>query len=264
LCPIRQIDILPSGSCTRGVKTPNPIILPGNETNLSHKKILLDQEELDTKMAAKRNESAASTPPRKTRRMVHFASRVQGVQIIHINNMTEDEIRSTWYQQSEMQAIKTSLRTTIETVEAGESMDSEELCIRGLELQTTEVSKKRRKFRRQSIRKVLKEQDRQRNEDCFDDESLAGVYCEYSCPCQEVAHEAAVKDELDVREQEMKSSSSITSTIPKACTPSRAGQMIDAQLVNIKRWDAFQIPSPHNTRNISLRLEKLMLKTIQL
>jgi hypothetical protein len=115
---------------------------------------------------------------------------------IHVNDMTEQGIRRTWYNSQEIARRKAECVQTVERMIAGKCREEDTMfCSRGLEYRTPAGSCLRRKHKFAAWDAVQAEQTRQWQEGVFDAESLAKVYIASTDQRARVAHLMAISDE---------------------------------------------------------------------
>ena len=116
--------------------------------------------------------------------------------IAHINDLSVDEVKATWYSRDENQNFKVALIPLVRNMMAGKEIDETDIqTARGLEYRTIEGSTRRRQNRIAARAAVLDEQNRQIEQlGHVDDELLSIVYCRMSTQCQNEAHQLALDD----------------------------------------------------------------------
>jgi hypothetical protein len=151
-------------------------------------------------------EMIGSFKPALPRRKVAFDKVVKVRKTLNISNYTQDEIRDTWYTQEDMLRICTENRAIVALVDKNGGQLSENdhttSTIRGMECRTKRGALRRMKNKILSRKVVLREQERQRdNEDVKNDpEYIYLVYYSIASKCQTEAIKLALKDESTSRE----------------------------------------------------------------
>lgn len=133
----------------------------------------------------------AITPVRR----VNFNGQVMVRTIGHVNDLSESEIRRTWYHKEEYRQIRSSLSVTVRKITSGRyEGDTDSHCARGLEFRTPYGAQLRRKNKLDALIAVLDEQDRQMDDNDLNDDALAQLYMQFS---HARLHEAQRRGELD-------------------------------------------------------------------
>jgi hypothetical protein len=132
-------------------------------------------------------------------RRVRFHGRVQFKTIRHVKDFSDEEIREGWYRKRDFARMSEEVNQVAELVSSGQTSDGgEELCTRGLEhLIEEEVADYRAEKMIQSVDAVLDEQDDQRFENIFDQDTIAKLYGEIAAPLQRDAYLVALRDAVD-------------------------------------------------------------------
>ncbi|KAI2488961.1 hypothetical protein MHU86_26015 [Fragilaria crotonensis] len=131
-------------------------------------------------------------------RRVNFNNQVMVRTIGHVNDLSEAEIRRTWYQKEEYRQIRSSLSVTVRKITSGKyDGDTDSHCARGLEFRTPYGAQLRRKNKLDALIAVLDEQDRQMDDNDLDDEALARLYTQFSFARLYEAQRRGELDELE-------------------------------------------------------------------
>jgi hypothetical protein len=132
-------------------------------------------------------------------RRVRFHGRVQFKTIRHVKDFSDEEIREGWYRKRDFARMSEEVNQVAELVSSGQTSDGgEELCTRGLEhLIEEEIADYRAEKMIQSVDAVLDEQDDQRFENIFDQDTIAKLYGEIAAPLQREAYLVALRDAVD-------------------------------------------------------------------
>jgi hypothetical protein len=114
----------------------------------------------------------------KSSTKVRFSNRVLYRNIPHLNNISKQQIDSTWYTQEEYLDIKSKLELTLKSQKSGLlGLDNcEELCFRGLEARTRQGSILRKTNQWNALEAVLHEQDRQSSLGMYSSDDVAKIY----------------------------------------------------------------------------------------
>ena len=139
--------------------------------------------------------SFQSSPTPKRR--IHFALTENAVMLIpHINDLSDQEVKETWYERSEYEKIKMTLIPLVRKMMKGEHVEeNNRQTIRGLEYRTREGAIRRQHNKAEAMAAVMDEQDRQLEVDGRTDaELLRKTYIQVNAHCQKEAHELALGD----------------------------------------------------------------------
>jgi hypothetical protein len=132
-----------------------------------------------------------------TKKSVCFNPVVYGRSVLHINDYSDDELRSQWYTDLEYQDFKAEIRTTVLLMMRGSSLilgNGEQYCAHGLESATRDGSRKKRRNKLHARSAVIDEQELQNargHQEC-DDQMLARIYFDCTRHCQYEAHDKAL------------------------------------------------------------------------
>jgi len=108
-------------------------------------------------------------------RSVNWASQCEVFEIIHINDMEDEEVFSCWYHEEDYSMIKKRIRLSVLLMEAGRAVEGPDHTDRGIECRTADGARQRYRNRRTTVNAVLDEQDRQWDNNVQDDDRLAKV-----------------------------------------------------------------------------------------
>lgn len=160
-------------------------------------------------------------PLSTSRRTVGFEPWVGVKNTISRKDMTDEEKESYWLQDEDYTRIRRRNRTIIRCAETywGEPLSptnndvyeeckddierresGEYLCIRGLESGSKSESFRKKTYRRNSLQRVLIEQEFQCLQGFRDEETIAELYIEVTSPCKLRAEHRAVEDHIAVQE----------------------------------------------------------------
>jgi len=132
-------------------------------------------------------------------RSVHWASQCEVFEIIHINDMEDEEVFSCWYHEEDYSMIKKRIRVSVLLMEAGRAVESPEHTDRGIECRTADGARERYRNRRKTVNAVLDEQDSQWDNNVKDDDRLAKVSMGHSGKSRVSAMVRARQDQEFVR-----------------------------------------------------------------
>jgi hypothetical protein len=122
--------------------------------------------------------------------------------IPRIDDLTEEEIKATWYERGDYEKIKMAMIPLIRKMMKKEKIEeSNKETTRGLEYRTRQGAIRRQHNKVEAITAVMDEQDRQMEEiGHLDDELLSSVYCQMNEHCRLEAHQLALGDVEPARE----------------------------------------------------------------
>jgi hypothetical protein len=135
---------------------------------------------------------------RKDDRRIRFNDDVSVQETIHINDLSQSEIASTWYSTYEYKQIKEGVNSIVVAVNSGiYEGDSDTDCLRGLERRLKKNSIKRQKIRMYGMMVVLEEQEEQAISGNYNPNVIAKAYMFVSSQCLALAHKVALIDEVE-------------------------------------------------------------------
>lgn len=143
---------------------------------------------------------------KKARRRISFAEYTTIRSTIHIDDYSDDEVVATWYDEKELQGIKSSIKAILmrESHNDADNDDvdftqSEEPCSRGLEGFTTFGAAQKKSNKADAAMAVFSEQESQLNYGIVNEDVIAVLYARLTRHCQAVAHCRALQDEIEVQ-----------------------------------------------------------------
>ena len=160
----------------------------------------------------------------KTKKRVTFVPKARVYPVLHIQEYTNEEMKSTWYNKDDMVCMQSEIKEIVNTYihEGLRKCLSKYECIRGLECRFPQGSKSRSDNKRASRQAVILEQSKQRSNESgagattttkttkstttskasikkhLDENQIALVYMLETRHCQVSAHEIALEDEEEV------------------------------------------------------------------
>jgi hypothetical protein len=118
----------------------------------------------------------------------------------HVDDMTELEIVTIWYERSDYDLMKQSFIPTLKKMMRGSRIEeSDTETIRGLEFRTREGAMRRQHNKITAIEAVLDEQEHQLSTGEHDSEKISEVYRNNSLHCAEAARDLGEQDEYFVQ-----------------------------------------------------------------
>lgn len=134
-------------------------------------------------------------------RRVRFATgNPQTFSILGRAEYTNEEKKSSWFQEDEYAQITKDCCKQVRKLEKGEELRDKKYCSRGLEAHTRRASEAKSRTRRASFDAVLDEQDRQYEEGILDDDLISQFYIDASASSQLWAHRVALLDQRAAEE----------------------------------------------------------------
>jgi len=137
---------------------------------------------------------------------IRFSPVIQVKEIVHINDMTPEDIMHTWYQPSDYNAIKRKVGPLIRKVLqcCDDNHGAAREALRGLESKTPKGMKQRKRNRLNAYFAVFEEQEQQKCERRFDANRLAAKCAQATASSQAAAHSMGIKDEMVVKWEQQK------------------------------------------------------------
>lgn len=138
--------------------------------------------------------------PKTTTKRVSFAEDA----LLYSGNVTEEEVKRSWYSQKEFVNIKQGRRDTIGLMKDNDfdidRLESEGYCLRGFEPYFSPEINRAMKFARvRAYQNVLEEQERQRVVGVYSPEAIREQSCEITGWARETALRLAANDALEAR-----------------------------------------------------------------
>lgn len=137
-------------------------------------------------------------PRRKPSRRVSFLETVVVQEVLHVKDMTEEEVYNSWYSNAEMDSVKKAILMEMHQMLAGNKM-SDDFTFRGLESRVKDENKRRRAVKTNSIFAVLEEQDSQVVKERHNPQIIRAIYLEHSVRSQQEAENWGRSDALEAR-----------------------------------------------------------------
>lgn len=137
------------------------------------------------------------TDPPKEKKKLHWNRKVEKKRHYRIQDLTQEEVESIWYQEYDTKIILAMAKVTVKMMMKGEPCDDDDYCSRGLEGKTPTGSKRRQKNKMKVRKALLEEQDIQREEGVNDPEYLGQVSRKYSEDIVQQAHSQGLRDEQE-------------------------------------------------------------------
>ena len=143
----------------------------------------------------------------KSSTKVRFCKRVHAREIPHLNDISEQQVRTTWYSKEEFSDIKSDRKLAVKRQSLGFFLEldtCEELCFRGLEKRTREGSILKKTNRLSGIEAVLQEQSRQSLLGIYSPDDVAQVYIDTVFRARRAAHIKGLSDAREASEGSIK------------------------------------------------------------
>lgn len=141
--------------------------------------------------------SSLSSSKSPVQKRFHFSLSSNEIHPIpHLDSLTDDEVKATWYERGDYEKIKMAMIPLIRKMMKGEIIEeTDRETARGLEFRTRQGAVRRQHNKIEAITAVLDEQDRQMEATGrVNVELLSKVYCEFNAHCQVEAHQLALGD----------------------------------------------------------------------
>ena len=145
--------------------------------------------------------SHLTVSPLSTPRHVTFSEVVKVKTALHLNDFSDDEIKASWYDMDDFDAMKRSARKVVYAIKNG-MVDKlpADCCIRGLELKIDSERRRRRVANIDAaIDAVLEEQEYQFEQGVTEPASLALAYSTASLAASREAHNRGLQDRFDAQ-----------------------------------------------------------------
>lgn len=141
-----------------------------------------------------------SIRPMPTKKTVRFSESNEICPVQHLDDYTDAEVASIWYDASDYGEIKSDYKHTVLMMECSKSLPDEEYTSRGLEYRTQRGAWARHENKRAAYGAVLDEQDIQWSKNKDDHDRLATVYSEHTAKTAKAAYLVALKDARAARD----------------------------------------------------------------
>jgi hypothetical protein len=140
-----------------------------------------------------------TSKPLTIKKSIHWATTYTHniILVEHIDDMSDNKIRSIWYDRTDFEAFQKESYATIDLVNAGK-LDKEAFCTRGLETACFRRKNLQRTRRQDAWDIVLKEQSDQRSARMYSAGFIAALYEGVSALCHKEAHIQALQDREEV------------------------------------------------------------------
>jgi hypothetical protein len=144
------------------------------------------------------NKKSAPFVVETSKKSVTWAKNCSAKPVLHLADMTHEEICVVWYSPREFKSFKDDCRRTAKAFTIG--MQSDEMCERGLEPHICRVRNNlRRTLKKVGRELVLQEQEDQINEGSYCPEFIAELYSDLTALPIQDAHAIALQDEKAAR-----------------------------------------------------------------
>mmetsp|Transcript_11846 Transcript_11846/g.18182 ORF Transcript_11846/g.18182 Transcript_11846/m.18182 type:complete len:179 (+) Transcript_11846:273-809(+) len=167
--------------------------------------VLLQHDDCDNQSVASGEIIVADTtskpnrPDRPNKRSVTFFKDVTVREIVHVDDMSDKEKKSTWYTRDDLKRFRVKLYRDVLKLQNGTTKDDKDLTLRGLECRSEEGLKSRRTNICESITAVLDEQDLQYESSCHNEEKIRKIYKEKTYQCEIDAQRVGASDAMEAR-----------------------------------------------------------------
>jgi hypothetical protein len=166
-----------------------------------HQKYSNDADECTVKtVLTSESETTTSTA---TKRKLRFSLESNQVfPIVHLDDMSLNDLQTTWYTPGEFGNIKQDMISDIRKMNSGEDFpESNTQTARGLVYRTYQVNLRRKQNKIMARRAVLDEQQRQLLKGERDDELVASAYLRVSIHCRTDAYKVGSEDQEAIKKE---------------------------------------------------------------
>lgn len=154
-------------------------------------------------LSVKGHRSLKTEGPTK-KKTVSFQPNVQSATVLALDDYTNQELRDSWWSASEQKRISMRCFRVLDKMDSiRERIDEEKYCTRGLESHAGLASINKENCRHDATLSVLKEQERQNNNQLNDTHSADAIAEEYHKACSSSQMWAQVVGNRDQREAEL-------------------------------------------------------------
>jgi hypothetical protein len=136
--------------------------------------------------------------PVERKRRVTFSDSVEIKEVMHLKDLSEDDIVSAWWTPNDYVFIKRMFKITVQIMMQGATFadDDDDFCARGLEFRTKSRAQRRHRQKQRVMKAVLRAQDFQRRDGFNDPEYIAELYAQCTEVSIKEAHSLALADRL--------------------------------------------------------------------
>jgi hypothetical protein len=139
-------------------------------------------------------------PDNNTKRKVYFDHKVRVKRVPRICEYSQEQIQKMWVQPLEQGIGREHFKQTIFKVMKGDLLvDTDEYCIRGTEIGIPGYIEPRRHLILNATRAIIKEHNRQRQEERLDPELLRAVYLQFSLQSSAEGYNQGLQDAIDAK-----------------------------------------------------------------
>jgi hypothetical protein len=134
-------------------------------------------------------------------RNLRFSNFITVHEIIHINDLSYDEIKHSWYSQHEYKKIKENISAIVGAIQSGTyEGDTNDDCLRGIECRLKKNALRRKKTKMFAMMVVLGEQEEQDLTSNSDAKGIAQAYMSVTKQSAASAHKMALLDQAEANE----------------------------------------------------------------
>ena len=179
-------------------------------------------------------------------KIVKWSNTCKQIYITHINDMSSDEIESTWYKKQDYRAFRRDCKNNVHILKGLQTNSTGvDVCGRGLETSIfPEIEIHRRALKELALKQVLIEQSRNWSDKTYAQEFIAEIYEDICGPCQQEAYRKGLQDEEEVRSHRLGICRKETVQSRKLCED-KSGQTLRTPLRPlIRRRKAYSMTPP--------------------
>lgn len=134
--------------------------------------------------------------PKKERRRVTFNTRVSVRPMIHVNDISDEEISDVWFCRDDFANMKKGFARTVKLISHGVYKGDDDVhCARGLEYRVRAGALARRENKLSGLEAVLDEQDRQLKSGIVNEERIREAFLNVSLKCRLSALKRGISDQ---------------------------------------------------------------------
>ena len=143
-------------------------------------------------------------PPRKEiqqipRKQVHFGDYDDVYEIIHVNDMDDDELYDSYYSREELKAIRCECMSLIQQMNFNKQDLDENLCVRGLDRHTSEYTSWRKEIQALLYEAIFEVQAHLDSKGIYAQELIAELCKKYSSEMVEAANIFGMYDAIHAK-----------------------------------------------------------------
>jgi hypothetical protein len=184
------------------------------------------------------------SPDNNTKMKVCFDRKVRIKRVPRICEYSKEQIQKIWVQPFEQDIGREHFKRTISMVMNGDLLaDTDEYCIRGTEIGIPGYIEPRQHLKFNATRAVIKEYNRQRQEERLDPELLRAVYLQFSLQSSAEGYNQGLQDAIDAKKV-----LEFYSLRGSASSAKLAGRFCPLRMLQSRKYDGPKTPASESTR----------------